>query len=123
MKGIYQHIAFALLGIFVLPIVFQSVHIAYTHHNYTFCSTHFESVDRQTTQEDHSAKYETDHGAEHCLICEYEFAINTLPEPPIFRCLVPRIILGYNENVISKPSSCIAFIKSSRAPPHTSLYA
>lgn len=109
--------AWALLVIFLFPIIFQPVHMLWhrTHGADSVC---------QVDGHCHSCADAHSHGVRltpekhHCLICSFEFSINEMPEHAVLvaYCSVLEGVLHDNP--------CLDFIPAaleeaaSRAPPH-----
>jgi len=110
-----KHIAVILLGIFIFPITFQSIHIVWHHshcisHNAT-CHNVVDCHDYTGTAFIHS------NSTNHCPICEYQLSINTLPDIPFFEAVIPIICRVFKVLSVTKPHQEVFVLKSPRAPP------
>lgn len=111
-----KHIAIVLLGIFIFPIFFQSIHIAY-HNSHRYGNSsgeeghfdHFESIK--------NIKVPLLDSEEKCLICEYNFSINNIPEICFFEIHILKADMDYMDAVIHQFKPRILSKKSLRAPP------
>jgi hypothetical protein len=108
-----KHIAIILIGIFIFPVAFQSVHIVRHHgHEHSAClhickiHSEYQGSYIQTPEKD-----------KHCPICEYKFAINNLPSVSVYEANIPIIKLALDETIIGHPYLEVIESKSPRAPP------
>ncbi len=67
-----NHIAFAFLWVFILPVLYQPVHIV-MHHSHRGHG-HLNDTENLTQKNNTFQKYN------HCYICEFEFTVNGMPE-------------------------------------------
>jgi hypothetical protein len=67
-----KHIAISFLLVFILPIMYQPIHILRHHAHKYNCS--FESCHRDDSGHPVFQKNN------HCFVCEYEFTVTSLPE-------------------------------------------
>ncbi len=112
-----KNIAFALLGIIVFPIFFQSVHIVWhhTHHSEeSTCCGHNEQCALE--HHDHDGP-EVQKEISHCLICEFETtAFKILTKQGIdFR--TQEILYQFIETKVTAFMAPFIRRSSSRAPP------
>jgi len=114
-----KHIAVILLGIFIFPITFQSIHIVWHHsHRISYnapCHNAVDCLDYTRTAFFHS------NSTNHCPICEYQLSINTLPDIPFFEAVIPIICGVFKVLSVTKPHQEVFALKSPRAPPAQSL--
>lgn len=115
MTKFYKHIAIFLIGIFVIPIVSQSIHILWHHsHSVIVCNHTIYLKNAGHHIGDTNIINEKN---KQCPICEYKFSINNLPVISVFGCSIPKINVSDNESEITQPTSCLVVTKSPRAPP------
>jgi hypothetical protein len=111
-----KHIALSLLGLFIVPVLFQSVHIVW-HHSYgqpETCEGSCCTGNNHALPDDLSILSQQ---FEHCPICEYQFTIVSLPDFSIFEAVLPAIT-GICGDIASEPPLQQRFsLKSPRAPP------
>lgn len=105
MYKISKHITIVLLGIFVFPILFQSIHIVWHHTRDISCETN-DHKDVLSFNENH-----------HCPICEYQFSINQQSDFFIFKSVIPVLCFFFKEPVITDPYQQSLSLISPRAPP------
>jgi hypothetical protein len=108
-----KHIAIVLLGFFIFPVAFQSVHIVRHHgHDHDVCyhvsNNHINHSAASISEAEKVNK---------CPICEYKFAINKLPTVSVYEANIPIIKLAFNETIIGHPYPEVFESKSPRAPP------
>jgi hypothetical protein len=115
-KRLIKHIVILLLGIFLFPIAYQSLHTAFHHiHGYQnvhHCCKYEENKNPYPFEIDNSSQ-----GNDSCPVCEYQFSVNDVSKASVFRPITPLII-----NDINEPEFPICFqevfsYKSTRAPP------
>ncbi|MBP8791294.1 MAG: hypothetical protein KBH01_07670 [Breznakibacter sp.] len=116
MKSTRQHIALLILGLFFIPILFQSVHIVWHHNNgccekaeLVCCGHHHENHYPQET--------EISAASRQCAICEYQFTITGLPVYAVFKTGRFSLVAIFSTPAIQSPDSVLFGYKSSRAPP------
>ncbi|WP_073003283.1 hypothetical protein [Mariniphaga anaerophila] len=114
MPRIKKHIARFLFGIFIFPLTFQSVHIVWHHSSCHHGACHAQVADDHFT--DDIVKIVQDE--EHCPICEYQFAVNSIPSAPAFQSNKPTTTDKYFAPYAKQPHKKIPTTKSPRAPPH-----
>lgn len=110
------HIAFLLFGIFFFPILFQSIHIACHQYNNYKSEHHFchDKVHDKVT----NAKGEKELEKENtCLLCEYQFSINDLPDVFFFSSVIPAFSCVSNEIAENHQYKQVYTVKTPRAPP------
>jgi hypothetical protein len=116
-----KHIARILFGIIFLPIVFQSVHIAWHHshghlpgnHHYCYTTT----INKDFLKDSLTLNQETNH----CLICEYIFSIKNLPVFSIFEAIIPIVAGVFIATETKQSHRQISALKPPRAPPFQTL--
>lgn len=114
-----KHIAVILLGIFIFPITFQSIHIVW-HHSH--CISHKAICHNAVDCHDYTGTaFIHSNSSNHCPICEYQFSINTLPDIPFFEAVISIIFVIYVILSVTKPHQEIFAVKTPRAPPIQSL--
>jgi hypothetical protein len=113
----YKNTAFLLLGLFVFPIFYQSVHICLHHHrkNEIGCNIQHHDNDNLSHLSFHFSKTIDKDG--HCPVCEYQFSVNDLSSVSVFEIGIPKIEVTLNSFVPVQPDRCIVSTKSPRAPP------
>ncbi len=122
MNKIHKHIAIGLLGIFIFPNIFQSLHIVW-HHSHDCCGsickhehkTHHDAYDLSQ----HKTKF-LGLAKSHCPICEYQFATNNLSIVQFFGVVVSISNTKYNETIAIQLHKQITRQTSPRAPPSLS---
>jgi hypothetical protein len=110
--GKKKNIAVLLSGIFLFPIFFQSLHIASHHHDEPGCIHSCCHTDHSQSMSEIFSKTE-----KACLLCEYEFSINDVPEISHLRVSTPIINGSFQERNIQVHFQEVSSYKSSRAPP------
>jgi len=120
MLKIQKHIAFILLAVFSMPVVYQQVHILCHHQkdNTHYCYHEYCETENNTNHEESLEFSCSKDMQEHaCAICAYKFAVNQLPES--FQIQVCSN--AYPEFKRFSPTNCYIqlFIEKnkSRAPP------
>lgn len=111
-----KYIVLFLLGIFLFPILFQSIHIVYHHkHEHGFEN---QTINKSFSEND-VCLTTTDallHQNE-CIICDYQFSINDLPDTAVFRTISSKIISLLDEKIINPYYHQNFSKKTPRAPP------
>jgi hypothetical protein len=115
-NGCKKHIAFILTGIFVFPLMFQPIHIVWHH-----------STDHVTPGDESCCLHQNFAGDipgesqpnDHCLICEYEFAVTSLPEVLVFGMIFNTIARDIKETAYAQAFRKIFFSNLLRAPPYS----
>lgn len=111
-----KHIATLLLGLFISPIIFQSVHIVWHHSHSVADNHHINNInDNQRLQGEAISVLTEDN---HCPVCEYEFAIHNLPAIFVFEANLPIIKGIQNETAEAQLHLEVYSTKSSRGPPY-----
>jgi len=117
LKKISKHIAIVLLGIFIIPIIFQSIHIvlhlAHVHGNADLVelySTKGFDVNKSVCNSKKGSEI-------HCLICEYKFPVSNAPENCLFECKIFKIENDFIDHLNNSFNLVFFSKKSSRAPP------
>lgn len=111
-----KHIALLLFGIFLFPILFQSIHVVW-HHSRTYicghnlCSQTITNKDFLTNGENISEKEKI------CPICEYQFSINDLPKISFYSPAILAIACNYIKTTNRQRYKQVVTDKTSRAPP------
>lgn len=110
-----KHIAVIILGIFIFPITFQSIHIVWHHsHRISYNVPCHNTVDCPGSTETailHSSSIS------HCPICEYQASINALPDISFFEAVIPTICSIFKVLSVTKTHQEVFALKSPRAPP------
>lgn len=110
-----KHIAVILLGIFIFPITFQSIHIVW-HHSH--CISHNATCHNAVDYHDYTGTaFHHSNSTDHCPICEYQLSINTLPDIPFFEAVIPIICGTFKVLSVTKPHQEVFALQSPRAPP------
>ena len=111
-----KHIATLLLGLFISPIIFQSVHIVW-HHSHSVADNHHVDnvIDNQRLQGEAKSVLTEDN---HCPICEYKFSIHNLPAIFVFEANLAIIKGIQNETAETLLHQEVYSTKSSRGPPY-----
>ena len=112
--------ALALLVIFVFPILFQPMHFIWHHvhdgdcvdHSHAHCACHFIADDSPSGPEVAPQK-------DRCLICDFEFSINDLPEHAVVESYIPKLVAVFHEKNSSGFIPAIVVVQSPRAPPYS----
>jgi hypothetical protein len=107
-----KHIAVSFLLVFLLPVVYQPVHILGHHRHKYDCCVEFP----------HETKLGTPsfQNNEHCYVCEYEFTVTNLPDEfsiPYTEIFLDELKLEKTQNTF--PYEVILHT-SPRAPPFSS---
>lgn len=111
-----KHIAFLLFGVFIFPILFQSVHIV-RHHSHDIKCEHEHCHQTIADKGFHSNVEINSEKEKSCLICEFEFSINDLPEIAFFSPAINVIDFNYAEIATQEARIQVLSEKSPRAPP------
>ena len=111
-----KHIAFLLFGIFIFPIVFQSVHIVW-HHSHVYKCAHNHGLQAASKTDFHSNGENVSEKQTTCPICEYQFSINELPNIATFNAVIPVFPYSYNEVATQQQYRQAFSDKTPRAPP------
>jgi len=112
-----KHIAFLLFGIFLFPIIFQTIHIV-EHHSHAHKSDHNHSLKTVTNSYSHSEGENLFQKEKICPICEYQFSINDLPSITLFNAAAPVLLLSaYNAVATEQHYRHVFSEKTPRAPP------
>ena len=115
MTGINKHIASILLGLFIFPIFFQSVHIAWHQSQSIEHKSHLSiAIGNHDIQ---NKPLIISHEDSFCPVCEYEFSIHHLPAVFVFEAQLPMLKGIQNETIQSHPQLEAYRTKSSRGPP------
>jgi len=108
--------ALTLLGIFLFPVIFQSVHTA--GHKKACCSGHEHSCavsqPERTTPRDSPGISQNE---EPCPICNYQFPVNKLPDLSVFASHVPVVTAIVSDIIPDVEYRPVFSTKSPRAPP------
>ncbi len=115
MKKFKKHIVVFLLGIFVFPIIFQSIHIVW-HHTHAVLHNENVSIIENCNIHNNEIVLISDN-IEHCAICEYEFSVNNVPNGFYFDTVLLFIKDLVNQNIVNKALQQIFSFKTPRAPP------
>ncbi len=118
MRKASSHIAIVLCWVFFYPILSQSLHVI-QHHQVVHLDDHH-SCGHCCSEQKHEQDLDGvafDKSNEHCLICEYEFSSNQLPESNCFivelvsnqQIISDQIRQQFKRNILSR--------KQLRAPP------
>jgi hypothetical protein len=108
-----HHIAAILLGLFMFPILFQSVHVLWHHTQDCIdacCCKHIDVVSESSSGT--IATLEED-----CLICNYLITINSFADPVVYRISLPIEKRAFVFLIIQHPLKQVGSFKSPRAPP------
>lgn len=116
MINLRNHIALLLFGVFFFPILFQSVHFV-RHHSHDYNCEHYLCHQTIADINFHTNGENLSEEVKKCLICEYHFSINELPEISVSGRVIPSITCIYNEIVIQQQHKQVISIKVPRAPP------
>ncbi len=111
-----RHIVIILLGLFVFPIVFQSLHIVW-HHSHDYKCNHILCHIQQTGQNIQAEINTASQKDNHCPICEYQFSINDLPKIFLFSTNTLLIDSFLKKLELQFYFQQLITIKSPRAPP------
>jgi hypothetical protein len=105
-----------LLGIFLFPVIFQSIHTA--GHEKACCAEHENSCGTGLPQKDLQTNSIAEQSQEEqCPVCNYQFPVNKLPELSLYSSIVP-VVTGLVCEIILPAAFRITFsTKSPRAPP------
>lgn len=111
-----KHRLWILLGIFVFPILFQSLHVLEHHLDdlnecHHDCSTQISHNNNQQ----HKAKITQDETV--CPILSYELSVNDLHQLFIFQTNIPAFAFPFKQMVVNQHSKSVFSVKSPRAPP------
>jgi len=117
LKDIKVHITFFILGVFIFPFIFQSIHIIRHHYQDDSENIYFLKVKSNNHNFQKNISINLLSRDNHCLICEYQFAINSLPEIQYFVINISISNSNFKEETIAEPHKQIINTKSSRAPP------
>ena len=103
-----------MVGLVFIPILFQPVHVVWHfsigHANEPHCC-HFETSDKNSCSESIQPE------EVHCLLCEFEFSINDLPEISCPKIVIPVFVFIYNEIATQQYFKQVFTDKTPRAPP------
>lgn len=121
LTAIKKYISIGLIGIFLFPIMYQSVHVIQHHENKInecsgTCSCSHEKADTDTDVLFKSLS----ENVENCPVCEYEFAVNDIPQSLIYEILSPLTNGQYLINYIDLKTQRGFTHKSPRGPPFLS---
>jgi hypothetical protein len=110
------HIAYIVTGIFLFPLIFQSLHIVRYHsghelknHEPLCCERHHNS------SPDHQAS--VSESEKHCPIREYQFSLNILPDTSVFEANIPDRVFAFTDIPDGQPHHNRIAYKLTRAPP------
>jgi hypothetical protein len=105
---IKKYISVVLLGLFVFPILFQSIHIVWHHsHDILHTSNSLGCTNKVVCFNEDN----------HCPICEYQFFVNKQPNTDFFEIVIPFICNSFKETAIFQPYQQNFSLISPRAPP------
>ncbi len=110
------NIAVLLCGIFLFPIIFQSVHIVW-HHSHGFKCEHHHCQQIAPHEDFHSYFENISDEVSKCPICDYQFPVNNLPEVSFLGTLLPLHTCIYIELNQQSQYKQVFSDKTPRAPP------
>lgn len=105
-----------LIGFFLFPIIYQSVHIV-LHHAHSNQQEHHDCHKINSTNFHISEIHKTHETDDSCPVCKYEFSFNELNYIPVFENKTPEQLTRYNELTVLHHYKGIFSNKSPRAPP------
>ncbi|MBN1820667.1 MAG: hypothetical protein JXR31_15380 [Prolixibacteraceae bacterium] len=119
MYRLYKHIALYLLGIFIFPVIFQSVHIIVhqSHRCHGTCYLHKHEENSCLLPGQNADKSVFEVKKDKCPICSYEFSTNTISEVTIFKTYIPSATEYFNKGKVVRIKQPLFHKKSPRAPP------
>jgi hypothetical protein len=106
-----KHIAISLLLVFIIPIIYQPVHIVRHHSNKKHDCSH--GICRVVKNPGAPVVQKN----EHCFICEYEFTVTNLPDEfdiPFVEAFVGELMPAKIQDIFSFE---VILHTSPRAPP------
>jgi len=116
LKPFRLYIALILLGIFLFPVLFQSVHS--TGHKKKCCSGYENFCESVLPHKDlHTNSLAEQSKEKKCPVCKYQFPVNKLPELSLYSTIAPVITGTICEIILSADINDAFSIKSPRAPP------
>lgn len=110
-----KHTATLLLGLFLFPIIFQSIHIAWHHSQSVADNHHIKNSTNSQGSQSNAISVLTEN--DQCPICEYEFSIHNLPAIFVFETILPMLKGIENETAEPQLHLEVYSTKSSRGPP------
>lgn len=115
MRVTNKYTVIALIGIFIFPVFFQSIHIV-RHHSNEYTSKSY-NIEHKRANNSDFPKYRETEMEEYCPVYEYKLPVNEQPEISVFVCYVIQIKHIYNDIVNAQFIPFILSRKSPRAPP------
>lgn len=106
-----KHIAISFLLMFIVPIIYQPIHII-QHHSHKKCDGNHSAYQTKNDSRNSGLKK-----INHCYICEFEFTVTDLPnkEVPIFsEICFSELIIASEQNSFNSIS---IHLVCPRAPP------
>lgn len=117
MRFIKKHIALFVLGIFTFPIVFQPLHVVW-HQSH---NQHGAEIYEVFVDISHGHKLSVLNNINHhCLVCEYEIVINSLPQENYFHIIIPFVLNSNYILSVFQPVYQLYSSKTPRSPPYFS---
>lgn len=110
MKLIKSYIAILLLGIFIFPATFQTIHVIW--HNMDRCDATV--YDKNHTKKEKIAFISP---SSHCAVCEYQFAPNGIPDIAIYQPAAQLFNISFILWQEDPALQTVLLQKSPRAPP------
>ena len=111
-----KYIAVLLVGIFIIPIGYQAIHVTWHHSADHGCEHHCHSA-VETGKPSVSGLLLGSQNEEDCPVCVYQFAIVDLPEEPLYCTFTSVIESTLNDLEIHPAFSQVQSTRSPRAPP------
>lgn len=116
MNKIKSYIVLVILGLFVFPVVFQSLHNIW-HHSHCCQDEHLFCSDATIYRDFQKDRLSLPEKNNYCPICEYKFPINSLPDFLIIEIIIQIFIGNFTETIQKQPHQKLFTLKVPRAPP------
>lgn len=117
LKKLNKHIALLLFGIFIFPVLFQPMHVLWhksiAEFSCSSCHFHYHLAGQAETDEESAIESCN----QHCLLCDYEFSITSIPEHFVFECNIEKADKQSIISYLVQPQKPFAGNTSPRAPP------
>lgn len=111
-----KHIALLLLGMFIFPIAYQSVHVVW-YHPHSFICEHNHCQQTTAEKNTHTNGHKVSDEKSKCPICAYQFLKNEMPQRFLFNSTLPAIACNYIPIGKQQPYKEVFSDKTPRAPP------
>ncbi|MEZ4906343.1 MAG: hypothetical protein R2771_01565 [Saprospiraceae bacterium] len=117
MRKIKKYIALLLIGIFIFPVIFQSLHIIFIHNHNAINSNQQVTIYQNPKNKDKQHTLSQYQSENYCLISSYQLSTNHIPKLPFWGNLATDCDNLLNEIIINRIYKLEYSPKSSRAPP------